>query len=82
MTEDQLKVTRAFRLMSEKPRMVLVNTADDEERPERFLQSIPQELPSAAVAARLELELSQMAPEERQAEIKAATQTPSAATTP
>jgi ribosome-binding ATPase YchF (GTP1/OBG family) len=67
MTEDQLKVTRAFRLMSEKPRMVLVNTADDEEHPERFLKAIPEELPSAAVAARLELELAQMAAEERKA---------------
>jgi len=29
LTEEQQKVTRAFRLLSEKPRMVVVNTADD-----------------------------------------------------
>ena len=36
MTEDQLKVTRAFRLFGEKPRVVIFNTADDESKPERF----------------------------------------------
>ncbi len=36
MTDEQRKVTRAFRLLSEKPRMVVVNTADDEDNPERF----------------------------------------------
>ena len=33
MTEEQQKVTRAFRLLSEKPRLVIVNTADDESQP-------------------------------------------------
>ena len=36
MTDDQLKVTRSFRLFSEKPRVVVFNTADDEQHPERF----------------------------------------------
>ena len=36
MTDEQQKVTRAFRLLSEKPRLVIVNTADDEPQPERF----------------------------------------------
>ena len=36
MTDDQLKVTRSFRLLSEKPRVVIFNTADDEPHPERF----------------------------------------------
>ena len=36
MTDEQQKVTRAFRLLSEKPRLVIVNTADDESQPERF----------------------------------------------
>ena len=39
MNDEQLKVTRSFRLLSEKPRMVIVNTADDEEQPERFAQT-------------------------------------------
>lgn len=65
MTEEQLKATRAFRLLSEKPRMVVVNTADDEERPERFTQQSTPELPVVAVAAGLELELARMSPEDR-----------------
>ena len=65
MTEEQLKVTRAFRLLSEKPRMVIVNTADDEEHPERFTEKSTAELPIVAVPAGLELELARMSPEDR-----------------
>ncbi|MCX7428122.1 MAG: DUF933 domain-containing protein [Planctomycetia bacterium] len=65
MTEEQLKVTRAFRLLSEKPRMVIVNTADDEEHPERFTDKSTSELPIVAVPAGLELELARMSPEDR-----------------
>ncbi len=65
MTEDQLRVTRAFRLMSEKPRMVIINTADDEEQPGRFLSALPEGTASFAFPARLELELAQMSPEDR-----------------
>ena len=36
MTDDQLSVTRSFRLFGEKPRVVFFNTADDESKPERF----------------------------------------------
>ena len=30
MTDDQLRVTRSFRLFTEKPKLVIFNTADDE----------------------------------------------------
>lgn len=65
MTDDQRKATRSFRLLSEKPRLVVFNTADDEEHPERFTQAATAEVPILALPARLELELSKMAPEER-----------------
>jgi len=65
LTEEQLRVTRSFRLLSEKPRMVLVNTSDDEEHPERFTALVPEGIPAAAVPVGLELELSRMSPEER-----------------
>ena len=65
MTDEQRKVTRPFRLFSEKPRMVVVNTADDEGHPERFAESLPSEIPVVAVPVGLELELSRMTPEER-----------------
>jgi ribosome-binding ATPase YchF (GTP1/OBG family) len=65
MTEEQLMVTRSFRLLSEKPRMVIVNTADDEENPERFTERSTDELPVDALPAGLELELARMSPEDR-----------------
>jgi hypothetical protein len=65
MTDEQRLVTRAFRLLSEKPRMVIVNTADDEQEPERFLEAASDELPMMAVPAGLELELARMSPEDR-----------------
>ena len=65
MTEEQQKVTRAFRLLSEKPRLVIVNTADDESQPERFTALSTPEVPVMAVPAGLELELSKMSPADR-----------------
>jgi ribosome-binding ATPase len=66
MTEEQQKVTRAFRLLSEKPRLVIINTADDETHPERFTSLSTVEMPVMAVPAGLELELSKMTPEDRE----------------
>jgi ribosome-binding ATPase len=65
MTDEQQKVTRAFRLFSEKPRLVVVNTADDESEPARFVALSTPEQPVLAVPAGLELELSKMTPEDR-----------------
>lgn len=65
MTDEQQKVTRAFRLFSEKPRLVIVNTADDEADPARFTSLSTPEVPVMAVPAGLELELSKMTPEDR-----------------
>ncbi len=65
LTEEQRRVTRAFRLLSEKPRMVVVNTADDEEHPERFTAAATDEVPVLAIPIGLELELSRMTPEDR-----------------
>jgi hypothetical protein len=65
MTDEQQKVTRAFRLLSEKPRLVIVNTADDEQKPERFTALSTPEAQVLAVPAGLELELSKMSPQDR-----------------
>lgn len=65
MTDDQLKVTRAFRLFGEKPRVVIFNTADDEAKPDRLTSLSTPETPVLAVPAGLELELSKMSPEDR-----------------
>ena len=65
MTDEQLKVTRSFRLLCEKPRLAIVNTADDEEHPERFTEKSSDAVPIVAVPAGLELELARMSPEDR-----------------
>lgn len=65
MSDEQRKVTRAFRLFAEKTRVVIVNMADDEQHPERFTQWSTEAVPVLAIPAGLELELSKMAPEDR-----------------
>jgi ribosome-binding ATPase YchF (GTP1/OBG family) len=65
MTDDQLRVTRPFRLLTEKPRMVIVNTSDNAPDPKAMLAAMPEGIPAFAVPVGLELELSRMSPEER-----------------
>ncbi len=65
LNDEQRKVTKAFRLLTEKPRMVIVNTSDDEENPQRFASTLPPELSVIPIPVDLELELSRMSPEER-----------------
>ncbi len=67
MSDDQVKATRSFRLLTEKPRLVVVNTADDEEHPERFLEPLSGSGAVVAVPIGLELELTRMEPAERAA---------------
>ena len=67
LTDEQRKVTRAFRLLSEKPRVVIVNTADDEANPSRFTALSTPEMQVLAVPAGLELELMKMSPDDRSA---------------
>ncbi len=66
MTPEQQRVTRAFRLLCEKPQMVVVNTADDEHDFSRFRGMFPDDVPFFAAPLALELELSKMSPEERE----------------
>jgi len=65
MTEEQLKATRSFRLLTEKPKMVIVNTADDEADAERFRRDAPEGILVFPVPVGLELELAKMSPEDR-----------------
>jgi len=64
--EDQQKVTRAFRLMSEKPRMVIVNTADDATDLESYQEFSTEKCPVVALSVRLENDLAAMSPDERE----------------
>jgi len=67
LSEDQQKVTRAFRLMTEKPRMVLVNTPDDATDLESYQTFATDKCSLVAVSVRLENDLAAMSPEDRAA---------------
>jgi ribosome-binding ATPase YchF (GTP1/OBG family) len=63
MTEEQLKATRSFRLLSEKQTLVLVNAADDDDTPPPAVEGHR----IIKVRVGLELELARMSPEDRKA---------------
>jgi GTP-binding protein YchF len=70
LTDEQWKFTRAFRLLTEKPKMVLVNLSDDDPAdkyppPEESGKS--GKVAWATVPLRLELDLAEMSPEDREA---------------
>jgi len=69
MNDEQVKATRSFRLLTEKPVLTLINVADDEERPQRFLEAAKAAgvARAEAVPVRLELEFARMAEDERAA---------------
>lgn len=70
MNDEQLKVTSSFRLLTEKPRIVVFNVADDEADPQRLVNELAKRQPqvrSLALPAGLELELERMSPEDREA---------------
>lgn len=71
MSEEERRVTSSFRLFCEKPRLVVVNIADDEKQPERFSRLQRENMPVVAVPVGLERELARLNPEER-AEFEAA----------
>lgn len=67
MTDDQIKATRSFRLLTEKPTLIVVNLADDEEQPQRFIDALAGRGRVVAVPIGLERELERMSPEDRAA---------------
>jgi GTP-binding protein YchF len=66
MTDEQIKATRSYRLLTEKPRLVVINVADDDLKGGRFESQQTDQLPVVAVPIGLELELSRMSPEEQE----------------
>jgi ribosome-binding ATPase len=65
-TDEQRKATRSFQLLTEKPRLVVINVADDEEQPERFCPAAPDGQPTVAIRLGLERELARMEQQERE----------------
>ena len=66
LTEPQKKATRSFRLLSEKPKLVVVNAADDDEDLDRWTSQSTEDRKIVAVRISLELELARMSPEDRE----------------
>ncbi len=64
MTDDQLKATSSFRLLTQKPKLVVVNLADDQS-PEEFAGKAPPGVTLIAAPLGLEVELARMAPADR-----------------
>jgi len=67
LTPEQQRATKSFQLLSEKPRLVIVNTGDTEQRPQRFESLIPEGTPWFAFSVSFELELARMDEAERAA---------------
>lgn len=67
LTPEQQRVIRSFQLFSDKPRMVIINAADDDTELDRFQTASSPATPMVAVPLRLQLELSEAEPAEREA---------------
>lgn len=67
LNDEAAKAIKSFQLFSQKPRLVLINTADNEDNPQRWLDKVPAGAKAVAVPVGLESELSRMPADEREA---------------
>lgn len=65
LNDEQTRYVKAFQLLTNKPRLVIVNVADDETNPDQHLQGLPSDTPAVAVSISLQMDLQQMSDEER-----------------
>ena len=65
LTDEQQRMTRSFQMLTQKPRFVILNVAEDATDTESLVAQVPGEGTCIAVSLRLELELDQLEPEER-----------------
>ncbi len=66
LSVEQKKATRSFQLFSEKPRLVIVNSEDDDADVTRHREALADECEVLPVSLSLQLELQQMDPQERE----------------
>jgi GTP-binding protein YchF len=66
LTSEQRKAIKSFQLFSEKPRLIMVNTADDETQPGRFSSLAPPGTELLAFSITLQMDLAAMSDEERE----------------
>jgi ribosome-binding ATPase YchF (GTP1/OBG family) len=65
LSDEQRRATRSFRLLTEKPRLVILNVADDEDDLEGVVKPVADRARVIAVPIGLQLELERMSPEDR-----------------
>jgi ribosome-binding ATPase len=65
LTPDQRRAIKSFQLFSEKPRMIVVNTADDDAEAARFTGLAPPGADLFAFSITLQMDLAVMSPSER-----------------
>ena len=67
MSDDHYHATRSFRFLTEKRRMIFVNTGDDETDFEQYQKFATEKEPLLAASVGLEMELDKTSPEEAEA---------------
>jgi ribosome-binding ATPase YchF (GTP1/OBG family) len=65
LTPEQRRAIKSFQLFSEKPRLIVINTADDDDKPERFQSVAPAGTDLFALPLTLQMDLAAMSAEER-----------------
>lgn len=65
LSVEQEKATRSFRLLTEKPRLIVLNIADDEEDPDRLTKPLQEKGRAVAIPVGLESELARMSDEDQ-----------------
>jgi ribosome-binding ATPase YchF (GTP1/OBG family) len=66
LTVEQRMAIKSFQLFSEKPRLIIVNTADDESQPARFQSLAPAGTELFAFSISLQMDLAAMSAKERE----------------
>ena len=65
LTVEQRKAIKSFQLFSDKPRLILVNVADDDTDPARYAAMAPEGTDLVALSLTLQMDLAGMQPDER-----------------
>ena len=65
LTDDERKAISSFRLLTQKPKLIVINLADDDDQPDRFTQKLGERERNHAARVGLEVELAKMEPTER-----------------
>jgi GTP-binding protein YchF len=65
MSAEQRKAIKSFQLFSDKPRLIIINTPDDEAKPEKYQSLAPAGSELFAFSVSLQTDLAAMSPEER-----------------